>query len=151
MKIVIDLENFYLDEESDLEPALKKHIISEAVRQINNSIEDKIKGQVHEEIKCLVNRILTKETTNKVKNFIAEGKVKSRRNSSELVTIEERIKEDYEYDVGYNTLRDVVKGYADRSSKEIKQRYDLLFASQLVAKLNEAGMLKEDVAKMLLS
>lgn len=34
--------------------------------------------------------------------------------------------------------------------KEMKERYDLLFASQLVAKMSETGLLKEDVAKLLL-
>lgn len=32
----------------------------------------------------------------------------------------------------------------------MKQRYDLLFASQIVAKLDEHGLLKEDIAELLL-
>ena len=32
----------------------------------------------------------------------------------------------------------------------MKQRYDLLFASQIVAKLDEHGLLNEDIAELLL-
>jgi hypothetical protein len=43
------------------------------------------------------------------------------------------------------------KKATDSISKELKERYDLLFASQIVSKLHENGMLKEDVAKLLLT
>jgi hypothetical protein len=35
-------------------------------------------------------------------------------------------------------------------SAEFKDRYDLLFASQLVSKMNAVGLLKDDVAKLLI-
>lgn len=43
-----------------------------------------------------------------------------------------------------------MKKTADVHFKSIKDKYDLLFASQIVTKLGEKGMLKEDVAKLLL-
>ena len=134
MKITIDLEDFYIDENEHIEPELRKFIVRQAVLEINKNIEDKIKNQVFEEIKCLVNNILTKEVNQKVKSYLTEGKVKSRRNSSEI-SIEERIKEDYEYEHGYGTMKEQVKILAKGFADEMKKRYDLLFASQLVAKM----------------
>lgn len=47
-------------------------------------------------------------------------------------------------------LSKIAKDQADKSATELKARYDLLFASQLVTKMNANGMLREDVARLLL-
>lgn len=44
----------------------------------------------------------------------------------------------------------IAREQADKSHAELKARYDLLFASQLVTRMNESGMLREDVARLLL-
>ncbi|MCL1656841.1 hypothetical protein M2T79_09545 [Elizabethkingia miricola] len=43
-----------------------------------------------------------------------------------------------------------IKTQAEEKFKKIHEKYDLLFASQIVSKLGEKGMLKQDVAKLLL-
>lgn len=47
-------------------------------------------------------------------------------------------------------LNNQLKTTSENISKQLKERYDMLFASQIVSKLHENGMLKEEVAKMLL-
>lgn len=47
-------------------------------------------------------------------------------------------------------LTRIAREQAEKTAKELKDRYDLLFASHLVTKMNENGMLREDVAKTLL-
>lgn len=47
-------------------------------------------------------------------------------------------------------LAKIARDHGEKMSAELKARYDMLFASQLVSKLNENGMLREDVAKLLL-
>ena len=47
-------------------------------------------------------------------------------------------------------LAKIARELAEKSAAELKARYDLLFASQLVSKINEHGMLREDVARLLL-
>lgn len=49
-----------------------------------------------------------------------------------------------------NSMEKLIKSLAKDFANEMKERYDLLFASQLVAKMSETGLLKEDVAKLLL-
>lgn len=51
---------------------------------------------------------------------------------------------------GWSNPQSSIEKVAKALSSEIKDRYDLMFASQLVAKLNDAGMLKPDVAKLIL-
>lgn len=47
-------------------------------------------------------------------------------------------------------LAKIARELGEKSATDLKARYDLLFASQLVSKLNENGMLREDVARLLL-
>lgn len=58
-----------------------------------------------------------------------------------------------QWDLGSKTddrLVRIAREQADKSHAELKARYDLLFASQLVTRMNESGMLREDVARLLL-
>jgi len=149
MRIEINVEDFWF-EDGDLESRLKDYVVRKAVDEIFKRIEDKIKNRVFEDIQCLVNNILTKEVNEKVKEFIKEGKTRSRKNIATPISIEERIREDFETDGGWNSTKETVTNLAKKFANDMKNRYDLLFASQLVAKMNEAGMLKPDVAKLLL-
>ena len=150
MKIYINVEDFYLDDADNLEGELKKYIINEAVAEIFRKIEQKINSQIFEEIEKVIKSALKENVEETTKNFVLSGKTKSRNDSRALVTIEERIKQDFEQELGYNYIRDGITKIAKQFASDLKQRYDLLFASQFVAKMNELGMLREDVAKLLL-
>ena len=50
----------------------------------------------------------------------------------------------------YNNQKDLIEKLAKNYSTEMKNRYDMMFASQLVIKLNEQGMLKEGVFESLM-
>ena len=47
-------------------------------------------------------------------------------------------------------IESIVESRSKELAAEMKTRFDMLFASQLVAKMNQNNMLREDVAKMLL-
>ncbi len=103
-----------------------------------------------------------------VKKVIASEKIKKSDYSNELVTLEEYLIESLRnnYFSERNTAESVMRGYvvnfeakfnkdvkssAEEISKELKDRYDLLFASQIVSNLNKNGMLNADVARVLLN
>ena len=66
------------------------------------------------------------------------------------MTLKEYILYQIQNNTGWNSPNENIKKLAQKFGEEMKNRYDLLFASQLVAKMNENGLLKEDVAKKLL-
>ena len=47
-------------------------------------------------------------------------------------------------------LSRIARELAEKSVADLKARYDLIFASQIVSKINEHGMLRENVAALLL-
>ena len=68
----------------------------------------------------------------------------------EDITLTDYIKRHFTSRNNYRNADEVISKEAEKFSKQMKDRYDLLFASQLVAKMSNAGMLKDDVAKILL-
>lgn len=149
MKITVDIEEFYL-EQDDIEQSLKTFVINECVSKITQSIEKKIEYQIKLTVEHMLEKAMLQKITAKVDTFLVEGKVKSRRNSSEQVDIMKAVEEEFEYGSGWNTIKENIAKQAKTFADELRRKNDLLFASQIVAKLNENGMLKENVAKMLL-
>jgi hypothetical protein len=150
MKFTIEVDDFYLDENNDLESGLKKYIVSDVIKQINKSLETKINDAVTLEVKRVVEKSLYTDVQKIVKEVVATGKVKGRYSGDKEMTIEEWVKHDFQNNSGFSSPKERIEKLAKAFGDELKKRYDLLFASQIVASLNNNGMLKENVAKMLL-
>lgn len=151
MKFIIEVSDFYLDEEQDLESALKKHLIYEITKQINDAIKQKVEDGVTKEVKAQVEQSLYRKIAKLTEDVIASDKVKGRYSNSPELTLTEYIKELF-----VQTARDkapvdaTIQKLANAFGEELKKRYDLLFASQLVAKMKESGFIKEEVIALLL-
>jgi len=151
MKIEINISDFYLDEDDDLEQGLKNYIKRDVINQIYASIQEKVQEEITSQVIEVVEENLSTEISAAIKTQIEIGKIKSRYDRSKEVTLAEYTKECFVQHSGYNSFDSNIKQLADGFAKEMKGRYDLLFASQLVAKMNENGLLKEDIAKLLLT
>jgi hypothetical protein len=93
---------------------------------------------------------MTKKIQKQVDLFVETGKIKGRYSNDKEVTVLEYIQADFNANSGYSSPKDQIQNLAKKFGDELKQRYDLLFASQIVAKLSENGLLKDSVVKMLL-
>ena len=150
MKFVIELDDFYLDEDGDLVPALKRYVVDEVLRTIYKKIEEKVQKQIAVEVKAMVEKTLYKKTSVIISDVLKNEEVMKPGYSKEKVKIEEYIRLQFEDRGGWSNPNDHIKSLADKFAKELKERYDIIFATHIVAKVNEQGMLKENVAKLLL-
>jgi len=147
MKIEINVSDFYLCEDDNLESGLKDYIKKEVIRQIYASIDKKVEEHVTRRVKDEVEQKMSLYINKKITELVASEKIIK---DSKEVLIEDYIKTVFQNSSGWNNPTDTIKKLAEQFGKELKARYDLQFASHVVAKLNEQGMLKDDVAKMLL-
>ena len=147
MKITIDISEFYLDEDDSLEEGLKKYITNEAIV----SIFEKIKDKVEVEKKQVVEKHVLENLSSEIAKVVQEGKIKKRSDNT-LVTIKEYVEDclilssSSSWASFDKTIRDVSKTFCD----EMRRRYDVNFASNIVAKLIDNKLIKEDAVKMLL-
>lgn len=148
--ITVDLDDFWMDEDSlSFNDGLKNHITNQVKREIWNSISAKVEDQISRDVKKQVENQYIKTIQKVIQDVIDTGKIKGDYSNTE-VTINEYIREKFVRNSGWNSpnekIEQLAKGFAD----EMKKRYDLMFASQIVSKLGANGMLKEDIAKLLL-
>jgi hypothetical protein len=148
MKITVDLEDLWADEEN-ISDTVKNEIIYSVKKGIIEHYEKKTVDYIERAVKLELDKTLNLKLSSYVDEQIEVGKIKSLK-SNEQITLKEFVREKFEQTSGWNSWDDKIKAVANSHSQDMKNRYDLLFASQLVAKMQEAGMLKEDVAKLLL-
>ena len=172
INVTVDLEDFYNEEDS----SFNEQIVSYINYQVKNEIWGEFRKIALDDFKLKLNAELLQEKDQEVQRIItkvfSDRKIKVREISKgnpepEMVTmfeyIQDRIEKEYfspdktaEY-----VLRDKIREFqvlmektlaasAQKITDELKDRYDLLFASQIVSNLSKNGLLKEDMSKLLI-
>lgn len=154
--VTVDINDIFTEEEGanvkdEILYAIKQEIKKEALSGLNKDTLAEISREVRKEIDerkpILIDQaILT---------IFNENKIKKTDYSEELVTLADYINNTLKgYYLPNGKLDDLLKKEASNigvaTAEELKTRYDMLFAMQLVTNMKNQGMLKEDVASLLL-
>ena len=154
MKYSVTVENFYLDENSDLKKGLKSFILNNLIQTVWKKIETKVEDAVTKAIKDRVENILDKRIETEVARLFTVAKVATKDYNGKVTgeqTLEQYVKQRFLENSGWSSPATVINDIAKEFGWELKARYDVAFATQVVVRLNEQGMLKENVDKLLLS
>lgn len=155
MKIEINLKEIFIDEDQDgsIQEALKADIIYETVSKIKKEYKDKIEEQIKKIAEERIKELLSEEYKKEFKKQFYETKIKENSyTNAKKISFKEFVKnkiEEYS-DCGYNDITDLIEKLADKNAKNLKKRYDLMFASQIVNKLGEQNLLSDKKIKELL-
>ena len=147
MKFEVEVKDFWLYE-GDLEEKLVKAIKRSVVAQIHEDIDDKIEKIITSQVKSSIMERIQEQTNKIIDEFIENGKVKDDY-SKESLSVREYIEKKFITKNGWGNPSDKVEKLAKSFGKELRDRYDVMFATQIVLKLEKEGLLKESVAKML--
>lgn len=146
MKFTIEVNDFYI-EEGEIESELKQHLLREVVNQIEKSIQKRVEDHITIKVKAEIESRMYRFINLAIEQIIATEKIKT---DGKELSLTEYIKNEFTSRSGYRNPTDTISNLAKKFADEMKNRYDLLFASQLVAKMNNNGLLKEEVAKLLI-
>ena len=150
MKFIVEVDEFWLDEESDLEPSLRGFVIKEVTAKINKQIEKKVDETITRQVKEQIQKQLLAKTNKLIDEFIEKGKMTTGYSSDPDVSVGEYIRRVFNNKNGWGNPKDQIEKLAKQFGTELKNRYDLLFATQIVKSLDKEGLLKENIAKMIL-
>lgn len=155
IKVEVDLSDLYSEEEGEnYSQVVKAHITGEVKREVLKHFKETT-GDEFSKAAIAQIEVSKHELITKTLEGLAKVPMINVRHSKEPISLEEHIRSEYEKYVAQGSRFDgiiekaVIKAAQDLGM-ELKDRYDMLFASQIVMKLNEQGMLREDVAKVLL-
>ena len=148
MKFSIEIEEFYISEDNDLESELANSIITEVVRRIKESIKEQIDKQIDKAVSDMSAEFITPTIQGVVSDCIETGAMTS---SGKAIMIKDYIKNLFENNSGWSNPEEKIKRLAKEYGESIQKRVDMQFATQIVAKLHEQKMLHPDVAAALFS
>ena len=153
MKFTIDIEDFWLEDEESLEQGLKDHITREVICQIKTSLKEQIETTIRQEVEQQFKENLSAEVTFLTREVVESGKVKrlsGSSNSDDKVLLKDWIINQVESNTGWSSPQKELEKYAKVHMDKIKKQYDFLYASSVVQKMADLGMLKDDkIAELL--
>ena len=145
MKFTVEVEDFWLDEE-DLDSALKKAVTSQVIAEIKKQIESKVEVELTKQIKETVEKKIAPIVQKTLTKLVDDGVLTV---GSEKLTFAKFIQNSFDRG-GWSSPQQQIGELAEKYGKELKLRYDALFANRIVNKLKEQGMLNDDVVKYLI-
>lgn len=153
MRIEIEISDFYLDEndQEQIESSLKQSIIQEVVRKIN----EQIKSNVETTITSVAKQMITDQMKGRIdliiEEFIKSGTIKGDYSNEPEIKVEQYIKNKFNSKNGWGDPYEQIEKAAKLFGAELRSRYDLAFATQIVKNLEANKLLKDNVAELLLT
>lgn len=148
----IELEEFYLDG-GELESELKHRITQKVVRSVMDKISDQVDKMVQEIVKEEFSQTLQDKIKTLVQQAAKDVKIKQRYSKEER-TLEEYVVHLLENDNSHSgvnkKIETTLKDIGDSHFEKLKDRFDMLYATQLLHRMKESNLLKEEVAHTLL-
>lgn len=150
--VTVDASELYSEEdEKSFSEHLKDAIRWEVKAEVIKGFKEQLKEDYYEAIRTEINNGMKQMISDTLAELVKTEKIKKRYSNSELTTFAEYMKEELQTAFLNSSQLDAyftkeTRILTDRISKELKERYDLVFASGIVAKLKEYDMLKPDVA-----
>ena len=135
--------SFDIDLEGEIVASIKDEIYYKLKKDILEKIGDEISKTVASKIKSSANDMIQE----RLFEFSKTEKIIIGR---EKCTIKELVTKEFNKFSSWNNPTETIKSLVKILGEELKQRYDLLFASQLISKINDLGYLKPGVEKILL-
>jgi hypothetical protein len=146
MKFTVEVDDFWIEEE-ELSGALVRQIKEQIVNQIQKTVDQKIDAQITNKVTKEVNDYINAAIQKKLSELIETGTIVK---EGKVISIQDYVNNLFVSNQGWNSPRDQILKLAEKFGIELKTRYDAIFANRIVVKLNEQGMLKDEVVKLLI-
>lgn len=154
LTVNVDLEDFLQNEDETLQESIVRAIETSVIRRLEKDFRDKINDDFYKKI---IEKFLSEKDA-KVKEIIEkafnEDRVKKSYSSDDMVTFAEYVTETLKRDLNSPNFDAKIKAISDKVSEtafeEMKKRYDVYFAAQIIEKLSAARMLAQGVAESIL-
>jgi len=154
-KIEIDVEDFLTDMLEDagagyctsIKDSLLAEIRRDVVSQINLSIKDQVKKEITEKVMNEVNTTVAVRIATYIEDFIQKGILHE--GTTNQITIKEMVERNFTNTRYWDNLLPSIRKVGEAFAVEIKNRYDLAFASTIISNMKENKMLNNDAINAL--
>lgn len=149
MKFQIELKEFYI-EEGELSQSLHQAVIKSVTERIMKQIESRVEKTIQKKTQDAIIKSMNARVDKIIDEFIINGKIKSDYSSEAPLSVADYIKLKFNNKNGWGNPTDQIEKLAAKLGAEMRSRYDIVFATQIVKAIDKQGLLREDVARLLL-
>lgn len=146
LQVEIDLDDMWFEEDGSLSAQIKNALVHEIKQQVLSKMSQDTKAEMAAAVKRLVDQIFADMVNAEMTRLLIEDQIQV---GGKNRTLRELIAEKFESS-GWNNPEEQIKKLAKTHADEIKMRYDLMFATQIVANMSNHGLLKDEMSKLLL-
>lgn len=146
MKFIIEVEDFWLDEE-EIDDALKSHVLNTVTHKITGSIKDQVDKEITKKVTETIHKNLDSIIDAKLTELIETGTILI---NKEPISMVKHLKNLFQDNRGWSSIGNQVENYSNKFCKEMKLQYNAAFATKIVMGMKEQGLLKPELVQMLL-
>jgi len=154
MKITVELDEFWMDEDSNnLSEELHTYVKNQVIHNVWSKIKDQVDSEIVKKINELSRERLEYKVSELIDKIVDSEQVRSPSigiGKDGVCSLYDKLKHSFLNDSSYSNPTSKLQDLAKRFGQELKDRYDTLFASQIIIKVSEQGLLKDGVIESLL-
>lgn len=152
LSVEIDLNDFYPENfdsgECSIAAEIKDLVRCQVRTEISKHISDDIKELISDSYNEFAKDKMKLIVDHQMESFVNEGMVSESVRSKELIPIKDELREVFDQS-GWNSPYDKMEKMSKKFGEEMRKRYDLAFASNIVKSLNQQNLLVDGVEKLL--
>lgn len=147
IKVEVDLGELYSDEEDSLQESITQYIKAQVIHEVWNKVRESVNTQITNQVKDEVNNQVRARVSAHIDGFLANGLLNpGTPMETKIITfLHDQIANTRAWQSIGPNLSKVAENYA----KDVQQKYDVLFATNIVMKLKDNGMLVHEKLQQL--
>jgi len=146
MKITVEISDEWI-EEDQLTHAIKSSIINDVTGAVKSLVKEQVEKEIVTVVKDTIIHVVAETSDQVVREFLETGMITI---SGKEVLAKDHMRQIFQSHSGWSNPSKQVEVLADKWAKELKAKYDGAFVTHLVQRINLSGMLKPEVAQLLL-
>jgi hypothetical protein len=147
MKFIVEMEDFYLNEDGQLSDSLQKHVTRDVLAQISERIKKQVEEAITKKVEEAMKEKIAPVIDTAIADMIETGVLTV---SGKALPIKEHLRSLFDRSHGWNNPHDIMEKFAKNFGNELKARYNNIFAAKIVQNMKDQGFLKDDMARILL-
>jgi len=149
LTVNIDLEEIFCEEDETIKEAIKNDVVYQVQKSVREKLKEDLTRVADEAKKEVVDSFKDGHILEICKEVIADKGIKYSY-SSDKMPLDEYLVKAFEDSRNYEGIFKHIDRVAENFSNKVKEKYDFKFAAQVVNKLSEQGLLKDDEIKKLI-
>jgi len=155
LQVTINLDEFYLESDERGQESIQSALLSTIKHEVVSEIWCKIRQEVNKEIKDSVineiNSTIRIRINTHIDEYLNTGLLRPYIEGGENITIKDYLHMHITDNRYWQNLGANLAKVAENFAKELSKKYDLMFATEIIMKVKDSGMLDRDKLDKLLN